>query len=210
VPPVMPVVKPAAKDTPAADQEEEDDEEGGEESSLFIGVSGSQGREANVADRSWGPTVTLDLVSTDEDLPTRIRYGLEGSYNDATTRVLGPDADQKTRVRTLDLRYAKFSFLKLFGWDIKEKLGFTPYVAGGIQHVSSTSDQTVEDDATGARVNQRTDQDYWSPSWGVGAEIRLNSRLNFVLDFNRNTESGERASNRFTLELKARVFGAEE
>lgn len=210
VPSVMPVERPAAKGTPAADAQEEEEEEGGEESSLYIGVSGSQGREANVVDRTWGPTVTLDLVSTDEDLPTRIRYGLEASYSDSTTRFIGPDGDQHSRVRTLDLRYARFELLKLFGYDFKGRLGFTPFVAGGLQHVDSTTDQTIEDDVTGARRNQRTDESFWSPTWGVGAEIRLNSRLNFVLDYNRNTSGGERATNRFSLELKARVFGAEE
>ncbi len=199
--------KPVEPAEPA--EEEEDEEEEGEQSSLYLGVTGSTGREANIVDRSWGPIATLELVSTDEDAPTRLRYGLEASYNDASTRFVGPDGDQQGRVRTLDLRYARISILKLFGLDLQEKLGLVPFVAGGLQHVNSSLNQTVEDDNTGARSNQRTDESFWSPSWGVGAEIRLTSRLNFVLDYNRNTESGEKATNRLSLAMKVRVFGAE-
>lgn len=201
---------PAAVVPPLAESGPDEQEESGGESSFFLGVTGSQGREANVIDRSWGPTVSLDLVSTDEDLPTRVRYGLEGSYTDSTTRFIGPDGDQHARVRTLDFRYARFALLKLFGFDLENRLGFVPYAAGGVQHVDSTTDQTVEDAATGARANQRIDESFWSPTWGIGAEIKLNPRMNLVLDYNRNTKGGDKATSRFSLEMKIRVFGAEE
>ena len=207
-PPAKAAPKPApvVEEEPAGDEEEE---EAGEESSLFLGVSGSLGREANVDDHDWGPTVSLDLVTTDEDSPTRLRYGLEASYNDASTRFRGSEGPQATRVKAFNFRYARVSLLKLAGFDLRERLGLVPFVAGGVQHVNSLYRETVEND-DGVRSDVTTTDNYWSPSWGVGAEIRLNSRLNLILDYSFNGQRYVRRVERLSLEMKVRVFGAEE
>ena len=210
----LPKLKPKApaKAAPVVEepaQDEEEEEEPGEESSLFLGVSGSLGRESNVKDYDWGPTLSLDLVSSDEEASTRLRYGLEASYNDASTRVTGSEGPQATRVKTFNFRYARVSLLELAGFDLQERLGLVPFVAGGVQHVDSRTTETVEND-DGVRSDSTTRDSYWSPSWGVGAEIRLNSRLNMVLDYSFNAQHYVRRVERLSLEMKVRVFGAEE
>lgn len=207
-----PPAKAAPQPAPVVEEEpegEEEEEDAGEESSLFLGVSGSLGREANVDDHDWGPTVNLDLVTTDEDSPTRLRYGLEASYNDASTRVRGSEGPQTTRVKTFNFRYARVSLLKLAGFDLRERIGLVPFIAGGVQHVDSRTTETVEND-DGVRSDSTTRDSYWSPSWGVGAEVRLNSRLNLVLDYATNAQHYVRRVERLSLEMKLRVFGAEE
>ncbi len=214
--PAKPATKPPVKPAPEPDEteteteeEDEEEEEAEEESRLYLGISGSRGREANVDDFNWGPTLSLELVSSDEDARTRLRYGVEASYNDASTRFAGSEGPQTTRVKTFDFRYAKVSLLKLWGFDLRERVGLVPYIAGGVQHIHTRTQETVEDDNE-RRTQSVTLDNYWSPSWGVGTEIRLNSRLNMVLDYSFNAQHYERRVNRLSLEMKVRVFGAEE
>jgi hypothetical protein len=50
------------------------------------------------------------------------------------------------RVRAAELRLGKVSLLQVNGFDLKEKLHFAPYVAGGVQYVDSRSTSGSEVD----------------------------------------------------------------
>jgi opacity protein-like surface antigen len=195
----------AAADKPAA--AEESDGEGGH--TLEIGLRGSKGREANVHDFDWGPTVSYELMTSHKEHSSRFKYNLELSYNDASTRFSGGGSNQDTRVRAAEFRYAKISLLELLGFDLKKKIGIVPYVAGGIQRVDSREDTSTYDPATGEFVAETIRDQYWSPTFGIGAEVALNRRLTLALDYDQNVEGGSRKVSRLNLELKFSVFGAD-
>lgn len=195
-------------DEDAAAGDEEDDGEGAR--SMQIGVRGSRGREANTRDYDWGPTVSLEIMQSRKEKSNRFKYELEASYNDAATSSRSGDTSQSTRVRTAEFRYAKLSLLELHGYDLRKRLGIVPYVAGGVQHVDSIEDSTSRDEETGEIVSERARARYWSPSFGIGAEVALNKRLKLSFDYDRNVASGDRLVERLTLELKFAVFGGDE
>lgn len=192
----------------SADAAEEEDE-ASYGPSLELGVAGSTGREANVEDHDWGPKLSLDIACTPMHLPFAVGYGLEASYNDAETRLVTAENSSRTRTRFVDLRYAKFSILKLFGFEVPEKLGFTPYVATGAQYADQRSEETVRGGDGDPDETTVTRDHYWSTTWGFGAEIPIGSRATLVLDMDQNTRGGLRYNRRLSLELKFRVLGEE-
>lgn len=191
----------------AAEEADEEEEDFGP--TLELGVAGSMGREANVEDHNWGPKLSLDIAGTPMELPFAVGYGLEASYNDAETKLRTAENSSLTRTRFVDIRYAKVSFLKLFGLDIPEKLGFTPYVATGAQYADQRSEEVVRgEDGDPDEVTVTRDY-YWSSTWGFGAEVPIGSRATLVLDVDQNTRGGLRYNRRISLELKFRVLGEE-
>jgi opacity protein-like surface antigen len=201
--------KPLSTKMNAADveTEEADEEEGGQ--TLEIGLRGSKGREANTRDFDWGPTVSYGILTSPEKRRSRIKYELEISYNDAMTDFQSPLSSQATRVRTAEFRYAKLHLLRLLGFDFKKRIAIVPYVAGGIQYADSRQDSRTFDEDTGAHVSESVRSRYWSPTIGAGAEIALNKKMSLALDYDQNTEGGDRRVTRLTLELKYAVFGGD-
>lgn len=198
----------AVSSAAAAEAEaEEDEEEFGP--TLELGVAGSMGREANVEDHSWGPKLSLDVASTPEELPFVVGYGLEASYNDSETKLRTAENSSLTRTRFVDLRYAKFSVLKLFGFDISGRLGFTPYVATGAQYADQRSEEVVRGEPPDPDEVTVTRDHYWSSTWGFGAEVPIGTRATLVLDVDQNTRGGLRYNRRISVELKFRVLGEE-
>ncbi|MDD5302113.1 MAG: outer membrane beta-barrel protein [Elusimicrobia bacterium] len=200
----LPAARAAAQAKPAA-AEEEEDEEGGQ--TLEIGLRGSKGREANTKDFDWGPTVSYGILTSPEKRLNRFKYELELSYNDAMTDFQSALSSQATRVRTAEFRYAKLHLLKLLGFDFKKRISIVPYVAGGIQYADSRQDSRAFDEATGEFVSEGQRDRYWSPTVGAGAEVALNKKMTLALDYDQNTEGGDRRVTRLTLELKVAVFG---
>lgn len=186
-------------------EEGADEEEFGP--TLELGVAGSMGREANVEDHDWGPKLSLDVASTPEELPFVVGYGLEASYNDAETKLRTDENSSRTRTRFVDLRYAKFSFLKLFGFDIPGRLGFTPYVATGAQYADQRSEEVVRGEPPDPDEVTVTRDYYWSSTWGFGAEVPIGTRATLVVDVDQNTRGGLRYNRRLSVELKFRVLG---
>ena len=203
--PLSPARASAQEDKAAA--EEEAEEEGGQ--TLEIGLRGSKGREANTSDFDWGPTISYEILTSPEKHLNRVKYDLEISYNDAMTDFQSALASEATRVRTAEFRYAKLHLLKLLGFDFKKRISIVPYVAGGIQYANSRQDTRTFDEGTGEFVSERQRERYWSPTLGAGAEIALNKRMALALDYDQNTEGGDRRVTRLTLELKLAVFGAD-
>lgn len=196
-----------AVSTTAASAEDEDEDSYGP--TLELGIAGSMGREANVEDHDWGPKIGLDIASTPEELPFVVGYGLEASYNDAETKLRTAENSSRTRTRFTDIRYAKVSFLKLFGFDIPGKLGFTPYVATGVQYADQRSEEVVRGEPPDPDEVTVTRDYYWSSTWGFGGEVPIGSRATLVLDVDQNTRGGLRYNRRISLELKFRVLGEE-
>lgn len=197
---------PASQEAEAAADDEADEEEG---QTLEIGLRGSKGREANTSDFDWGPTVSYGIMTTREGRRSRFKYELELSYNDAMTDFQSALSSQATRVRTAEFRYVKLHLLKLLGFDFKKRISIVPYVAGGIQYADSRQDSRAFDEGTGEFVSESQRERYWSPTIGAGAEIALNKRMTLALDYDQNTEGGDRRVTRLTLELKLAVFGAD-
>jgi opacity protein-like surface antigen len=193
----------------AADVESEtdDEEEGGQ--TLEIGLRGSKGREANTSDFDWGPTVSYGIMTSREGRRSRFKYELELSYNDAMTDFQSALSSQATRVRTAEFRYAKIHLLKLLGFDFKKRISIVPYVAGGIQYADTRQDSRTFDEDTEEFVSESARSRYWSPTIGAGAEIALNKKISLALDYDQNTEGGDRRVTRLTLELKFALFGAD-
>lgn len=184
-----------------------DEEEEGCGPTLELGVAGSMGREANVEDHDWGPKVSLDVACTPYHLPFAVGYGLQASYNDAETKLRTAESSSRTRTRFVDLRYAKVSFLKLFGFEIP-KLGFTPYVAAGAQYADQRSED-IQKDPPGPDELTITRDYYWSTTWGFGAEVPIGTRATLVVDVDQNTRGGLRYNRRLSVELKFRILGEE-
>lgn len=132
-------------------------------------------------------------------------YGLEASYNDAETKLRTAESSSRTRTRFVDLRYAKVSFLKLFGFEIPT-LGFTPYVAAGAQYADQRSEDIQKDPPDPDEVTGTRDY-YWSTTWGFGAEVPIGTRATLVVDVDQNTRGGLRYNRRLSVELKFRVLG---
>lgn len=193
----------AAKGAPAEEDEEEDP--GSFSPSVELGVSGSMGREANSEDHNWGPKLSVDIACTPRHHPFVIGYGMEASYDDAETKLTTAENSSRTRTRFVDVRYAKVSFLKLFGFDVT-RLGFTPYVATGVQYADQRSEEVVKSPPDPDEVTVSRDY-YWSSTWGFGAEVPVGTRATLVLDVDQNTRGGLRYSRRLSVELKFRVFG---
>lgn len=167
---------------------------------MALGLKVDSGRETGERSFSWGPTIEADLVTTSTRAATRLKYGVQLGYSDERTKITTGEQTQHWRVHTTDLRLLKLTALRVGGYDLAEKLRLTPYVAGGVQYVDSRQDADDE------RVNQF----YWSPILGVGAELALTKRTSLSLDWEQNTEGGERRIERFSLELKVAVLGADE
>lgn len=127
----------------------------------------------------------------------RWRYEAELSYDDDLSKLSSEATQQSTRVQTLELKYAKLSALKVAGADLKERLRFVPYLYAGVQSVRSRTD------TDGEVVRDR----YWSPTWGAGVEFSLSKKTRLSLDWEQNTEGGERRITRLYLELKFAVVG---
>lgn len=198
---------PKAPKAQTAEASEADEEEAGQ--TLEIGLRGSKGREANTSDFDWGPTLSYGILTSPEKHRNRFKYELEISYNDAMTDYQSALASEATRVRTAEFRYAKIHLLQLFGFDFKKKISIVPYVAGGVQYANSRQDTRTFDEGTGEFVSESVRSRFWSPTFGAGAEIALNKRMSLALDYDQNTEGGDRRVTRLTLELKVAVFGAD-
>jgi opacity protein-like surface antigen len=200
----------AAQAAAASDEDEDEEEDDGAGArAMSIGLRGSKGREANTRDFDWGPTLSLEIMQSRKERSSRFKYELELSYNDAMTASRSGDTSQSTRVRTAEFRYAKISMLELFGFDLRNRTGIVPYAAGGIQHVDSREDSTAFDEDLGEFASTTSRNRYWSPSFGVGAEVSLNTKVTLALDYNQNIASGDRRVERLSLELKVAVFGAD-
>lgn len=197
--------KPAAPAAPAGDESEEEDP-GSFSPSVEVGVSGSMGREANVEDHDWGPTLSVELACTPRHYPFVFGYGMEASYNDAETRLKTEENTSLTRTRFADIRYAKISFLRVFGFDVP-RLGFTPYAATGVQYADQRSEEFVKNAPPTPDARTVSRDGYWSSTWGFGAEVPIGSRATLVLDIDQNTRGGLRYQRRLSLELKFRVLG---
>lgn len=200
---------------PLAGAEEEEGEEDGSSSliqSLDIGLQGSMGREANWRDHDWGPTLSLGLLTSEESSHNRFSYELEYGYNDASSKLIGEDSTQKTRVRSHELKYGKISFLKLGGYDLQKRLRLTPYVAGGVQYVDSKEETYTPADEE-EEVEESTELHrsyYWSPTWSAGVEFYLNRRTTFSMSYEQNMKGGDRRMARLSLGLNVSLFGASE
>lgn len=189
-------------DEPAAAEEEE---EGGH--TLELGLKGSRGREANTNDFDWGPTVSYAWLTSASWKDDRLRYELEATYNDAMTDFQTRTSSQANRVRALEFRYAKLHLLKFRGFDLRKRLGFTPFVTGGIQYVDSRQDSREYDEDLGEYVSSSIRERFWTPTFGFGAEVPLNKRMVLSLDYGQNCEAGDRKVARASLELKVAVLG---
>lgn len=189
-----------------------DEEEGDEEppKTLEVGFRGSMGREANTRDFDWGPTLSYAILTSPEHHVTRFKYELEASYNDASTEFKGSDSNESTRVRSAEFRYAKISLLELFNFDLRKRIGIVPYVAGGIQYVNSRQDSTSYDEDVEAIVTTSIRQRYWSATVGIGGEVALNKKVSLAIDYDQNSEGGDRRVSRLSFELKVAVFGGEQ
>lgn len=165
--------------------------------SVDVGLEGSLGRETDTRSLDWGPTLSLGVLSSDKAARYRFKYELEYAYDDYSSKFNAGGSSEQSRVRTHEFKYAKVSFLELFGWDIPERLRFTPYVSGGVQYVDSRS--------TSDGVRQ-TDF-FWAPTWGAGIEFALNQRTTLGLDYDANTLGGSRRVSHLNLALKIAVFG---
>lgn len=192
---------------PVRAQEEEEDDGSEGSHSLEVGLRGSRGREANTRDFDWGPTLAYEVMESRKERSSRFKYELELSYNDAMSSSRSGDTSQSTRVRTAEFRYGKISLLELGDFDLHKRIGIVPYIAAGIQHVDSIEDSTSLDEDLGRIVSERNRARYWSPSFGIGAEVALNPKLTLALDFNTNVATGDRRVERLSLELKFAVFG---
>lgn len=100
-------------------------------------------------------------------------------------------------MRTVEFKYAKLSPLRIAGRDLKDSIRFVPFVSGGLQRVHAVSDDGGE----------HSTDDYWSPTWGVGAAFALSKKSSLSLEFEQNAGSGERRISRLELELKFAVVG---
>lgn len=175
--------------------------------SLEVGLRGSVGREANWNDYDWGPTLSLGLVSSRKEAPSRFSYELELSYNDSFSKLSGEAYTSETRVRAAEFKYAKLSFLKLAGLDLRERLRFTPYLSGGVQYVDSREETREPDDEGVYETTELRRDFYWAPTAGAGIEFALAPRTTLALDYDQNFEGGNRRFRRFSFELKVRLFG---
>lgn len=203
----------AAEDGAEEAQEEEEGEEkpASPLNSFSIGLRGSAGREANGRDHDWGPTLGLDLLSSPESARHRFGYELEFSYNDAHWKLIGADSTQKTRVQSMELKYAKLSLLKLAGVDLDKRFRLVPYVSGGVQYVDSREETiTPADPEEDEPESTESSRDrYWAPTFGAGVRFSLTRRTSLALDYVQNTMSGNRRIARLSFELSVSLFGEE-
>ncbi|MBI3550327.1 MAG: hypothetical protein HY078_14905 [Elusimicrobia bacterium] len=181
--------------------DEEDDDGLDQRGLLSLGLRGSFGREAQQRSVEWGPTLSLEIGSSEATARNRFKYELEYSYNDALTKLVEDEAAQTLRVRTHELRYAKVSLLRVAGFDVGKRFGMVPYLAGGVQYVDSRGDLGEEG---------RTVDFYWAPTMGAGLEMLISRRTTLALDYEQNFEGERRRISRFSFELKLRVFGEED
>jgi opacity protein-like surface antigen len=173
------------------------DEDESEEGPLTVGFKVDAGREDSARYSELGPTLDLTLTTSRKDAANRFKYELELGYDDYWTKLYGGPEDESSRVRTVELKYAKLSLLQIAGWDFHKNLGLVPFVTGGVQYVDSRADEG------GTRVNRF----YWAPTFGGGFDVALKKKLTLGLEYEQNTEGGARQVTRFSLELKYDVFG---
>lgn len=191
---------------PAAAEEEEKEKSSPIES-LAVGLSANLAREANWNSYDWGPTLSLGLLTSREAAPNRLKYELELSYNDGFSRLSGEGYTSETRVRTAEFKYAKLSFLKVAGSDLRERLRLTPYLAGGVQYVDSREETRELDDDGVYETTDLRRESYWAPTAGAGVEFALTPKTSLALDYDQNFEGGNRRIRRLSLELKVSLFG---
>ena len=165
---------------------------------MSAGLKGNWTRESNWRGWDLGPVMSAGaLVQPAGGARWKWRYEAELSYDDDLSKLSSESTQQSTRVQTLELKYAKVSALKLAGADLKERLHFVPYLYTGVQSVRSRSD------TDGEVAFDR----YWSPTWGAGIEFSLSRKTRLSLDWEQNTEGGERRITRLYLELKFAFVG---
>jgi opacity protein-like surface antigen len=165
--------------------------------SVSIGLKGSSAQETSEKSYDWGPTVSAEIVTSDKASRNRLKYEIEYDYDDSFSRLNAGGTEQSARVRTSEFKYGKLSVLQLFGYDLKEKMRFVPYVSGGVQYVDSRADTDGE---------SRNDF-YWAPTWGVGVEFSLGKKTTLALDYDANTLHGDRRIAHLSMELKFAVMG---
>jgi opacity protein-like surface antigen len=165
--------------------------------SIQIGLKGSSSQETSEHNFDWGPTISAEIHTSSKTASNRFKYEMEYSYDDSLSKISSEGSSQSTRVRTSELRYGKLSLLQVHGYDLKERLHFVPYVAGGVQYVDSraTGDSSPKNDF------------YWAPTWGVGVEFALNKRTTLALDYDANALGDGRRISHLSLELKVAVLG---
>lgn len=168
--------------------------------SVSVGLKGSAGQETSERSVDWGPTLSVEILTSDKAERSRFKYEVEYAYDDATSKLSAAGVDQQSRVRTHELKYAKLSLLSLFGRDLRERLRFVPYASGGVQYV----------DSRGSADGERAVDFYWAPTWGAGIEFALSRKTTLAIDYDANTLGGKRRVANLTLELKLAVFGVGE
>jgi hypothetical protein len=168
-----------------------------EEGPLSIGFKYDNGRESNTTYSELGPTLLLTLITSREDAANRFKLETGLAYGDAWTKFDGENGEDNTRVRTVDLKYARISVLQLGGFDLKDKTGVVPFFSGGVQYVDSRGDFDGE----------RFVDFYWAPTFGGGIDIALKKKLTLSLAYDQNTEKGDRLVRRLSVELRFDVFG---
>jgi opacity protein-like surface antigen len=164
---------------------------------VSLGVKGSESQDTSERTLEWGPTITGEIYTSTKTARTRFKYEMEFSYDNSLSRLSSDGERQSTRVSASELRVGKVSLLQVARYDLKERLRFVPYVAGGLQYVDSrsTSGSDVEHDA------------YWAATWGAGIEFSLGKRTALALDYDANTLGGDRRVAHLSLELKVAVLG---
>ena len=165
--------------------------------SVGVGFKGSTGREAAERSYEWGPTLSAELLASAKDARTRLKYEIELNYDDSFSKLESGGTTQSSRVRTTEFKYGKLSLLQAFGYDLKEKLRFVPYVSGGYQYVDSRTDTDGE----------LAHDFYWAPTYGAGIEFSLTKRTTLALDYDANTLRGDRRIAHLSLELKVAILG---
>lgn len=181
-----------------AEDDDDDDKEDPPKNALALGFKGDWETDTGTRSFDWGPTLNLDVYSSPKWAEDRWKYGLEYSYDDESSRFVSPGNNDNSRVRIHELRYAKISFLRVRGFDFKERIHVVPYVAGGVQYVDSREDSDQD-----GRINRF----FWAPTWGFGFEFNLNKRLTLGFDFDRNTKGGDLRTSKISIEAKFYVLG---
>lgn len=82
--------------------------------------------------RDGRPPITAEIHSSSKTASNRFKYEMGYNYDDSLSKISSNGSSQSTRARTSELRYGKLSLLQVHGYDLKERLHFVPYVAGGV------------------------------------------------------------------------------
>lgn len=169
----------------------------GESNKIQLGLKGSSSQDTSERTFEWGPTITGEIYTSTKTARTRFKYEMEFTYDDSLSRLSSDGEAQSTRTHESEFRFGKISLLQVSGYDLKERLRFVPYVAGGIQYVDSRS----------TRGSDVTRDNYWAATWGVGVEFSLTKRTALGLDYDANTLGGDRRISHLSLEFKVAVLG---